>query len=84
MNELARAIVLLCQILEAQLELGESEQLEELQAIYVTLLRRGESAAGYHTRSRGLDNLSAAEQDANVKDAFPTTEPRSLPQKELR
>lgn len=83
MNELARAIVLICRVLEAKGMVSPIDaHAEELRALYLTLLRRGESATDYHFGPRGQDNLRALEEDARVKELFPPFEPTPLPQKQ--
>lgn len=78
MNELARAIVLLCQLLEGTFD-RDDPKVTELSALYLTLLRRGESAAGYHLRPRGVDNGRALELEGGGD--FPEVPPAPLPQK---
>lgn len=80
MNETDRAVVLICQLLEAAGVLDKkSPAALELRALYLTLLRRSESAADYHSRPRGRDNMRALELD-KVKEHFPTKPPTPLPQ----
>jgi len=83
MNELARAIVLICQILERGGVDDDQDNVKELRAIYLTLLRRSESASLYHLTPRGDDNMRAYDlRDEKEKSVlFPPTEPPALPQK---
>lgn len=79
MNELARAIVLLCQLLEDRglFDIND-DRLTELRALYMTLLRRSESARDYHQRARGKDAIAVM---LDADSMFPLNEPPPLPQK---